>query len=515
MESHKPSTLTNEATIGLGVSLLVFVWIFCKFRENNYKPKLPPGPRPWPVLGSLHLLGNLPHQYLANIAKKYGPLMFLRLGSIPTVVVSSPSMAKEFLKTHDLLFANRPNCAAGKYLTYDYKDVAFAHYGEYWRQMRKLCTVDLLTAKRVESFKFVREEEVSAMISSIWEASERGVRSVDLSKSVSSLTQNIMCRMFASRTFSDHHLVGGHRFKATVDELLATSGAFCVGDFIPWLDWLDLQGIHRRMKKAHQVFDKFAEEVIDEHIYNRRNLEGQGQKSRVKDFVDLLLDAAEAESGAVGMKITRVHMKAIIADLFNAGTESSSTTIVWAMSELQRNRRVLARVQEELESAVGRHCLVKESDVACCEYLKCVVKETFRIHPPGPFLVPHESTEGCSIGGFYIPSKTRLLVNVWAIGRDERVWEDPEEFKPERFMGKDIDVRGQHFELLPFGAGRRGCPAIYMGLSVVEFALAQLVHCFDWTVEGELNMDEVFGLTVPRKYPLLARPAWRLTSGRV
>ena len=184
----------------------------------------------------------------------------------------------------------------------------------------------------------------------------------------------------------------------------------------------------------------------------------------------------------------------------------------WALSELLRNPATLARVHEEMDCVLGRNGRLKESDVEKLEYLACVVKETFRLHPPIPLLVPHESMEGCNVGGYFIPPKTRLLVNVWVIGRGENVWKDADQFKPERFMGSKKDVKGQDFDLLPFGSGRRGCPGMTMGLSISEFALAQLIYCFDWTVEGEVDMEEHFGISVPRKNRLFAYPKWRLAT---
>ncbi|GLJ31856.1 hypothetical protein SUGI_0640980 [Cryptomeria japonica] len=225
-------------------------------------------------------------------------------------------------------------------------------------------------------------------------------------------------------------------------------------------------------------------------------------------MVDVMLSMAETE----GHTISRVDIKVMIMDMLNAGMETSVTLIEWAMSELLRNPATLARAQQEIESAVSRERRVKESDVISFEYLRCVVKETLRLHPPVPLLVPHESMEGCSVEGYFIPPKTRLFVNVWTIGRDENVWVDAHQFKPERFMGSNKDVKGQDFDLLPFGTGRRGCPGISMGLSISELALAQLIHCFDWTVEGEVDVEEQFGITVPRKNPLFACPKWRLTS---
>ncbi|GLJ31790.1 hypothetical protein SUGI_0639510 [Cryptomeria japonica] len=506
MESLSCS-LKEAVTIGFGIFFALYCFVY-KLKRNGSKLKLPPGPRPWPVIGSLHLLGNLPHQALAALAKKYGIIVFLRLGSVPTVVVSSPAMAKEFLKTHDLVFATRPNCAHGKHICYDHKDVAYGPFGAYWRHIRKLLMVELLTVKRIDSFRFVREEEVSAMIASIWQESGRGERCVDVKKRLSSLTQNITCRMFSSRTYSDNELSGGLGFKQMVDEMFAVAGAFCVGDFIPYLDWLDLQGIRRRMQAVHKIFDAFAEKVIDQHVRLRLYKGNPKEEGRVKDLVDVMLDMAETE----GQTISRVNIKAIIFDMLAAAIETSSTTVEWAMSELLRNPETLARAQKEIESAIGRERRVKESDVMSFDYLRCVVKETFRLHPPFPLLIPHESMEGCSVGGYFIPPKTRLFVNVWAMGRDENVWQDAHLFKPEWFMGSNKDVRGQNFDLLPFGTGRRGCPGISLGISVVELALAQLLHCFDWTVEGEVDMAEEFGLTVPRNNPLFVRPSWKLTA---
>ncbi|XP_057843431.2 cytochrome P450 750A1-like [Cryptomeria japonica] len=367
--------------------------------------------------------------------------------------------------------------------------------------------MELLTVKRNDSFRFVREEEVSAMIGSIWQESGQGAQCVDVKKRLSSLTQNIVCTMFASRTYSDNDLNGGHSFKQMVEEMFVLAGAFCVGDFIPSLQLLDFQGFRHRMQAVHKLLDGFAEKVIDEHIHRRLENGKPNEEDRVKDMLDVMLSMAETND----QTISRVDIKAMIMDMLNAGTETSVTLVKWAMSELLKNPATPARVQQEMESVVGRDRRVKESDVMSFEFLRCVVKETLRLHPPAPLLL-NESMESSGAGGYFIPPKTRVFVNVWAIGRDENVWKDAHQFKPERFMGCNKDVRGQDFDLLPFGAGRRGCPGISMGLSVSELALAQLIHCFDWSVEGEVDMEEEFGLTFPRKNPLFACPKWRLTT---
>jgi cytochrome P450 len=194
--------------------------------------------------------------------------------------------------------------------------------------------------------------------------------------------------------------------------------------------------------------------------------------------------------------------------------DTSATVIEWALSELMKNPQVMKKLQKELEDVVGLERMVEESDLDGLKYLDMVLKETFRLHPI-PLLLPHEAMEDCTVNGFHIPQKSRVIVNIWAIGRDPCVWNDAEKFFPERFVGSNIDVRGQDFQLIPFGSGRRGCPGMQLGLTVVRLVVAQLVHCFDWELPNnmlpnELDMSEEFGLTTPRAKHLLAIPTYRL-----
>ena len=444
------------------------------------------------------------------------PLCLCAFGSVTAVVVSSPEMAKHFLKTKDLIFSSRPASAAGKYLFYNFKDIAFAPYGDYWREMRKICVLELLTERRIKSFQSVRIEEVSAMIRSIWQESENGAKSVNVSKALSSLTANIICRTLMGKRCSmdaSDKLASLHGIPELMRGLVELAGAFDIGDFIPCVGWLDLQGIRRRMKKVHGEFDTLADKIIDEHIQRRK----QNKRGANNDFVDVLHDISET-----GNLITRNDMKALLLDMLVAGTDTSAATLEWAMLETLRNPGVMKRMHEELESMVGKDGpRVKPCDLPSLEYLQCVVKETLRLHSTVPLLAPRESMEACTVAGYRIPAKTRLIVNAWAIGRDPAVWgDDALAFKPERFMvggrNRDIDVKGQHFELIPFGSGRRGCPGRALALEVVGLGLAQLFHCFDWRLEcrdgvqQELNMTEAFGATMAPRFKFSAIPSLRL-----
>jgi cytochrome P450 len=291
-------------------------------------------------------------------------------------------------------------------------------------------------------------------------------------------------------------------FKWMLDELLLLNGVLNVGDWIPWLDWMDLQGYVRRMKKVGKMFDAFMEYVLDAHSEQRRR-DGEGFVAR--DMVDVLMQVADDPT--LEVQFGRVGVKAFTQDLIAGGTESSSVTVEWALSELLRKPAIFAAATEELDRVIGRGRWVTEKDIPNLPYMEAIVKETMRVHPIVPLLIPRVAREDVVVGGYDIPKGARVLINVWTIGRDPELWDAPEEFSPERFVGSKMDVKGQDFELLPFGSGRRMCPGLNLGLKVIQLSLANLLHGFTWGLpEGmtkeEVSMDEVFGLSTTRKCPL-------------
>ncbi|KAG4185030.1 hypothetical protein ERO13_A09G207000v2 [Gossypium hirsutum] len=484
---------------------LVFFFQALTWTRMAKNKRLPPGPKGLPIIGNLLMIGKNPHHDFQRLAQKYGPIMHLRFGLMPVIVVSSPEAAELFLKTHDLVFASRPPHDCSKHISYNQQNLVFSPYGPYWRNMRKMCTLELLSNHKVSSFGSMRMEELHGCVQYIREvAATAGV--VNLSSMVSSFSTEISCRMIIGKKY-DRSDFSEKGFEVMIREAMQIAATFNLADYIPQIRALDLQGLTKRMKIIAKDFDDFFEKIIDEHVRSK-------DENRVKDFVDVMLGFMGSEE-TNEYRVERDTIKAIILDMLAGSMDTSAVAIDWTLTELIRHPQVMKKVQKELENVVGMERMVTESDLEKLEYLDMVVKESFRLHPVGPLLTPHAAREDCTVDGFHIPKNSRIFINAWAIGRDKRVWTYAERFYPERFIGSDIDLRGCNFELIPFGAGRRGCPGMQLGLTVVRLVVAQLVHCFNWKLPNgmlgsELDMSEDFGLVCPRANHLLAIPTWRL-----
>ncbi|CDP20259.1 unnamed protein product [Coffea canephora] len=489
----------NFITFFIFLALILTLWKrWKKPRKVNATQKLPPGPRKLPFIGNLHnLLGSLPHQALTNLAKKHGDLMHLQLGEVSAIVVSSPRSAKEILKTHDLAFADRPEVLVGKIICYDYSSIAFCPYGEYWRQMRKICTLELLSAKMVRSFGSIRQDEVLHLLSSI-RASTGGGKPINLTEEVSSFTSSMVCRSAFGKMFGEKNTI----LIQLVKEVLSRTSGFDISDLFPSQKILHhLSWMKPTLLKVHHKIDVILDNIINEHIRNLARGKGGNGESGQEDLIDILLRIKES-GGDLRFPITNKIVKAIMFDMFTAATETSATVVEWAMSEMIRNPDVMSKAQNEIRKAFMGKAKIEEMDIEGLIYLKSVIKETLRLHPPLPLLVPMECREQRVLDGYVIPIKTRVLVNAWAIHRDPKYWDYPESFKPERFDNNPVDFTGTHFHYLPFGGGRRICPGISFGLANVELPLAQLLYNFDWKLppgKDGLDMTEAFGITVARK----------------
>ncbi|XP_062116113.1 cytochrome P450 736A117-like [Humulus lupulus] len=472
--------------------------------SNTTQKNLPPSPRRLPILGNLHQLGLYPYRTLQQLAQHHGPLMLVHFGSRPVLVVSSADAAREIMKTHDVVFSNRPKLSMAHKLLYQARDISTAPYGEYWRQMRSICMLHLLSPKRVHSFRSVREEEAALMVELIKRQCFELSLPVNLSEMFSSYTNDVICRVVFGRKYEGAK--GGTRFKELLGDLMRLLGSVCVGDYITWLSWVNyVNGTDRAVEKVAKAFDSFLDSVVEEHMegFNYNN-EGQDRKN----FVDILLEIQENTKMA-GFSVSKDNIKAIILDMFAAGTDTTYTVLEWAMTELLKNPIILKKLQSEVSEVANGKSDISEEDLEKMVYLKAIMKETLRLYPPIPLLVPRESTQDIKIKGFDIAAGTMVMTNAWAIGRDTTLWDQPDLFQPERFIDSEVDFKAgsDHFQLIPFGAGRRGCPGILFAMVSNELVLAKLVHKFDWTLlpgVDDLDMRECVGLTIHREVPLIA-----------
>ncbi|RZC53922.1 hypothetical protein C5167_012770 [Papaver somniferum] len=470
----------------------------------------PPGPKGLPLLGNMFMMDQLTHRGLAKLSKQHGKngLMYLRIGFLHMVSISTPEMARQVLQVQDSIFSNRPANIAIKYLTYDRADMAFAHYGPFWRQMRKICVVNLFSRKRAESWVSVRDE-VESMVRFI---DSKVGSPVNIGELVFNLMKNIIFRA-AFGTASNE---GQDEFVSIMQEFSKLFGAFNLADFFPGLGWIDPQGLNKRLVKARLSLDRFIDSIIDDHenkMMQKRNGNGDGTLGVEADMVDELLAANKNETS---INLTRDNIKAIIMDVMFGGTETVASAIEWTMAELMKSPQDLSKVQQELDEVVGVDKRLQERDLENLTYLKFVVRETLRLHPPIPLLL-HETSEDTEVDGYRIPRGSRVMINVWAVGRDQNSWEDAETYKPSRFCKEGAaDFKGNNFEFLSFGSGRRSCPGMQLGLYALESSVAHLIHCFSWELPNgmkpsEMDMMDVFGLTAPRVVRLVAVPSRRLS----
>ncbi|CAI8616528.1 unnamed protein product [Vicia faba] len=504
------------------IVFLVFVLqLFSYFKRNKKShPNLlpyPPSPPAIPIFGHLHLLKPLIHHAFRDLSDRYGPLISLRLGSARFIVVNTPSLAKEFLKNNELTFSHRKMNIAINMIAYDDATFAFAPYGEYWKFIKKLSTTELLGARTIGQFLPIRTRELQQLIQTLAKKS-KAEESVNLSQALLKLSNNIISKMMLSIEASgtDNQ---AEETRALVREVTEIFGEFNVSDFIGIFKNFDLKSLKKRALNIHKRYDALLEKIISDRENSRRiaKLEGGYEdEEKVKDFLDILLDVSDEKDYEVNF--TRNHIKSLILDYFTAATDTTALSLEWTVSELFNNPKVLKKAQEEVERVTRNERLVCEADSSNLPYIHAIIKETMRLHPPIPMLM-RKGSKDCVVDGKMIPKGSLVCMNIWAMGRDEKIWENPLEFRPERFIESDIDVKGHHFELLPFGSGRRACPGMPLAMRELPTFIGALVQCFEWKMFDsdskilgygkKIDMDERPGLTAPRANDLICIPVAR------
>ncbi|PIN09777.1 Cytochrome P450 CYP2 subfamily [Handroanthus impetiginosus] len=423
--------------------------------------------------------------------------MSMKLGFRQVLVISSANVIREIMKSHDLAFSGRPVLVSTQKLSYNGVDLAFSSYNEMWKEMRKVFHLHLFSIKHVQTFVPICKDEVSRMIKKISVDASMS-RTLNLSEMMTSLSSNTICRLAFGKSYDEGY--GKNRFFDLLCETQEIFGGLFVEDYLPSLRWIDkISGKRAKLEKNFKDLDCFYQELIEEHLDSNRPKAMQG------DIVDLLLGLKRDESSSVDLSLD--HIKALIMNILTGGTETSAATLVWAMTALMKNPKIMKKLQAEIRQLGANKEMIEEEQTAKLPYLKAVIKETFRLQPANPLLIPRETIQKCTLNGYEIQPGTLVYFNAWAIARDPEFWENPNEFLPERFLETDVDVRGRDAEVIPFGIGRRGCPGIAIAMAEVELALANLLYRFDWELPhgmqpADIDFDVLPGMTAHKKNPL-------------
>ncbi|OWM71848.1 hypothetical protein CDL15_Pgr017731 [Punica granatum] len=488
--------------------LIWCAWIyFFKYQKGS-----PPGPVGLPLVGYLPFLKPELHTHFACLARTYGPILKLMLGSKVAIVISSPSGAREVLKDQDATFANRDVHVAAVILTYGGSDIVSAPYGPKWRMLRRVCVLKMLSRPTLDSVYRLRRREVRE---TVWYLRQHSGLPVNVGEQLFLTVYNVITSMLWGGTVKgDERARLGAELKNTVAELTALVARPNISDFYPGLVRFDLQGIQKRVKVLAGQFDRIFDEVISQRLRIDRDGTGAGTEGgeSEKDFLQFLLELKDEEDAKT--PLTLVGIKALLINMIVNGTETSSNTVEFIMAEMLNKPHILRKAQQELDDVIGKDSIVEESHISKLPYLQAVMKESLRLHPPAPLLVPHCPSEDSLLGGFRVPKGSRVFVNVWAIHRDPTLWENPTEFDPDRFVNGGVDYSGNDFSYLPFGSGRRMCAGMAMAERMVMYSLTTLLHSFNWELpKGEkLDLSEQFGIVLKKKLPLIAIPTPRLSD---
>ncbi|KAL5728519.1 hypothetical protein ACHQM5_001593 [Ranunculus cassubicifolius] len=488
--------------------LFVSLYLLTKILLPKKKKNLPPSPPSFPILGHLHLIKKPLHRTLAKLSAKYGQLLYLRFGAVPVLVVSSASAVEEcFTKKNDIVFANRPKLMMGKVLGQNYTSLISAPYGAHWRNLRRISVIEILSANRIQMFSEVRFKELKTMIKRLIITGDE-YRKVNMRSTFFELTLNIMMMMIAGKRYYGEgveDLEETKEFQEMVSDTVLLGGASNIGDYLPVLRWLGVNGYEKRLRSLKGKRDACMRRLIE----GRRKARSEGGEKNAT-LIDVLLSLQENEPDYYSDEM----IQSLVWVLFVAGTDTTSGTMEWAMSLLLNNPEVLKKAQSEIDNHVEPGRLVSESDLNKLPYLHSIINETLRMYPAAPLLVPHISSDNCIVGGYNIPKDTMLLVNLWSVQNDTNLWDEPTKFSPERFAGLEGTREG--FKLMPFGSGRRGCPGEGLATHVVGLTLAALIQCFDWERIGNemVDMSEESGLTLPKAQPLeaMCKPRSRMLN---
>ncbi|KAL9244049.1 hypothetical protein vseg_017864 [Gypsophila vaccaria] len=468
---------------------LLFVIIPFSTRKTR-GGKLPPSPPSRPFVGHLNLIKHPLHRVFQDLSKTYGTLFSLWVGFVPTVVISCPKLFEECFTKNDIILANRPRRRSGKHLNYEYTTIGSAPYGPLWRDLCRLSNVEFFSVLRLNAVAGIRAEEVRLLAKGLFDEVKEDTVKVEMKSRFAEVTFNIIMRMLAGKRYYGAGTEGveeAKAFRKITSDSFELAGASNKVDFFPFLRWVPFQSTEMKMIAVRKKMDIFLHGLIEECKKNCNDADAKvGDRQAL---IYKLLDLQESDP----KNYPNLIIMGLIMIMLTAGTDTSAGTMEWALSLLLNNPDVLHKARAEIDSVVGHDRLVDESNLSELPVIQNIVSETLRLFPAAPLLVPHVASEDFTVGEYLINKGTTVIINAWAIHRDPKNWDDA---NSERLKSTWV----------PFGQGRRACPGANLATRAVSLTIATVIQCFDWERVGkeEVDLDEGYGLTMPKVKPLVA-----------
>ncbi|XP_027120417.2 cytochrome P450 76T24-like [Coffea arabica] len=484
--------------------VILFFILYRIFRQylGQKSSKLPPGPHQYPIVGNMFQLSGIFHSTLAKLSKTYGPLMSIKVLNRRMIIVSSPKVAKELLQKHDHLYTSKLVLDSARAFDYHKFSIIWLPVNGQWLNLRKLCKEQIFSSERLNASQGHRQEKLQQLCNYVDGCCING-EAVDIGEAAFTTILNILSNTLFSVDFGNYESNSSQELKEIISGVVDTIAKPNLSDFFPVLRAIDPLGIRRQTKFYFgKLLQKF-EEIIRQRLQER---EKSLAYLRRNDLLEVLLDLTQQQKSEWGIE----EIKHLLLDFFLAAFDTTSSTVEWAIAELLRNSEKIERARSEIREIIGRGKLVQESQIFALPYLQAIIKEVFRLYPPATTISRYYEAD-IVIGQYIVPKNALVLVNLWAIGRDSSLWSSPDSFVPERFLDSEIDVKGQHFELLPFGTGRRMCLGMPLADRFIHSTVASLIHNFDWKIEGgikpeDVDMSEKLGVTMQKAVPLKAIP---------
>ncbi|XP_022746930.1 phenylalanine N-monooxygenase-like [Durio zibethinus] len=491
------------------VFLFAFLGLFkLKGNTRNETPNqapLPPGPTPWPVIGNLpELWKNKPaFRWILGLMKQLDTdIACIRLGNIHVMPVTSPEIAREFLKKHDAVFASRPITMATDYASRGFLSIALVPWGDQWKKMRKLVVSNIISPQRLSWLLHKRNQEANNLVRFIYnqcinnEADISNASVINLRRATRQYTGNVIRRMmFNKRYFGKGQEDGGpgHEEEEHIESLftvLMHIYSFILSDYVPWLRPLDLEGHEKIVTEALRIVNSYHYPIIDERVQQWR----EGKKKEPEDLLDAFILAKDS-NGKPAFSVEEI--KTQCTELMLATVDNPANAAEWAMAEMLNKPEILQKACQEIDSVVGKDRLVQEADIPKLNYIKACAREAFRLHPIAPFNVPHVSIADATVAGYFIPKGSHVLLSRTGLGQNPKVWDEPLEFKPERHL-KDglsdkVDLTEPELRFISFSTGRRGCVGVALGTEITVMLFARLIQGFTWNVppnESKIDLSE-------------------------